>query len=134
MERLLDWGSVAIETTYNQPILPYAILALNATEHDVDPKMWDVQTSTRTLLDSLADTVNKNVVFSTYADLWRKRGKKIDTVDDLMKCYYSALRVGYVVLTFAFLANMLLLLGDPLADQRETQARRSASPKALSRH
>jgi hypothetical protein len=95
MERLLDWGSVAIETTYNQPILPYAILALNATENDADPAIWDVHTSTTLLLKSLADTVDKNVIFSNYADLWRKRGRRINTLEDLMMCYYSALRVSW---------------------------------------
>ena len=98
LERLLGWGSVAIETTYNQPILPYAILALNATENDIDPHMWDVNTSTKLLLDSLAGTVDRNVEFSKYADLWRKRGKKIDTLEDLMMCYYSALRVSWVLM------------------------------------
>ncbi|KAF2729081.1 hypothetical protein EJ04DRAFT_503032 [Polyplosphaeria fusca] len=93
LERLLEWGSVAIETTYNQPILPYAILALNATESDVESQLWDVEMSTKSLLESLANTVNKNVKFSSYAELWRKRGKKVDTVEDLMLCYYSALRV-----------------------------------------
>lgn len=93
LERLLEWGSVAIETTYNQPILPYAILALNATENDVDSQLWDVQKSTKLLFDSLADTVDKNVEFSKYADLWRSRGKKITSVSDLMGCYYSAVRV-----------------------------------------
>lgn len=96
LERLLEWGSVAIETTYNQPVLPYAILALNATELDVDANMWDVQTSTEQLLGSLAETVNKNVTFSKYAELWRKRGKTINTTEDLMMCYYSALRVRYL--------------------------------------
>jgi hypothetical protein len=93
LERLLEWGSVAIETTYNQPILPYAILALNATENDLDPHLWDVQTSTRLLFDSLATTIDKNVEFSKYAELWRQRGKRIDNVEDLMKCYYSAVMV-----------------------------------------
>jgi hypothetical protein len=94
LERLLEWGSVAIETTYNQPILPYAIIALNATENDLDSQLWDVQTSTKSLLDSLAKIVDKNVEFSKYADLWRKRGRRIDSVEDLMMCYYSALRVS----------------------------------------
>jgi hypothetical protein len=99
LERLLDWGSVAIETTYNQPILPYAIVALNATELDIDPEMWDVQTSTQSLLGSLLNTIDKNVTFSKYAELWRKRGRKIDTVEDLMLCYYSALRVRSLACT-----------------------------------
>ncbi|KAF1960915.1 hypothetical protein CC80DRAFT_590230 [Byssothecium circinans] len=92
-EKLLEWGSVAIETTYNQPLLPYAIIALNATELDVDPVMWDPDTSTSLVLSSLADTVDKNVKFSQYAELWRKRGKNIENVEDLMLCYYSAFRV-----------------------------------------
>ncbi|PVH95746.1 hypothetical protein DM02DRAFT_731639 [Periconia macrospinosa] len=93
LERLLDWGSVAIETTYNQPILPYAIVALNATELDIDPSMWDIETSTTLLLASLASTVDKNATFSTYAELWRKRGKVINNIEDLMMCYYSAVKV-----------------------------------------
>lgn len=94
LERLLEWGSVAIETTYNQPILPYAIIALNATENDVDPQMWDVRLSTQLLFNSLAETVDKNIKFSKYADLWRERGRIIETVEDLMLCFFSAVRVS----------------------------------------
>ncbi|CAI6303542.1 unnamed protein product [Periconia digitata] len=93
LERLLEWGSVAIETTYNQPLLPYAIVALNATELDIDPRLWDIETSTSLLLASLADTVDKNASFSKYAELWRKRGKVINNIEDLMMCYYSAVKV-----------------------------------------
>lgn len=95
LERLLEWGSVAIETTYNQPILPYGIIALNATENDVDPQLWDVDISTKTLFDSLTGVVDKNVEFSKYAELWRNRGKTITTVSDLMSCYYSVVKVCY---------------------------------------
>jgi hypothetical protein len=99
-ERLLEWGSVAIETTYNQPLLPCAIVALNATELDVDPVMWDVETSTSLVLSSLADTVDKNVKFLKYAELWRKRGKVIESVEDLMLCYYSAFRVEKLMILY----------------------------------
>jgi hypothetical protein len=94
LERLIEWAAAALETASNQPILPYAILALNASENDIDPDLWDVEKATKTLLDSLSDTVNQNVTFAKHAQYWRDRGRAIDSVDNLMSCYYSSLKVS----------------------------------------
>ena len=94
LERLIEWAAAALETASNQPILPYAILALNASENDIDPDLWDVEKATRDLLDSLSNTVNQNVTFAKHAQYWRDRGRTIDSVDNLMSCYYSSLKVS----------------------------------------
>ncbi|KAF1991096.1 hypothetical protein K402DRAFT_436349 [Aulographum hederae CBS 113979] len=92
-ERLINWANAAIETSVNQPLLPHAIIVLNATENDIDAKLWDVNVNTSTILDDLAKTVNQNSVFKKYADTWRQRGKMVDTLEQLVLCYYSSIQI-----------------------------------------
>lgn len=42
---LLEWAAAALEAASNQPILPAAIVALNATEINIDAEQWVVCTS-----------------------------------------------------------------------------------------
>ncbi|OCK81310.1 hypothetical protein K432DRAFT_425035 [Lepidopterella palustris CBS 459.81] len=92
LEKLMKWAAEA-ETSSNQPVLPYAILVLNQCEDNIDPALWDVDAATRVLLESLAESVDKSPVFKTQAKMWRNRGKQIKSVEDLILCYYSRLRV-----------------------------------------
>ncbi|OCK84171.1 hypothetical protein K432DRAFT_289452 [Lepidopterella palustris CBS 459.81] len=92
-EQLIDWAAVALETSSNQPVLPHAVIALNACEYDVDPELWDVEVATKTLLESLSRTVHLNTSFQKYARFWRDRNKDIETVEQLMLCYYSSLQI-----------------------------------------
>jgi len=82
-----------LETACNQPILPHAIIILNASQNDIDPKLWEVDFATKSLLDSLSATVNQNATFAQYAKFWRERGRVIENVEELMTCYYSSVRV-----------------------------------------
>ncbi|KAI0003957.1 hypothetical protein F4779DRAFT_621638 [Xylariaceae sp. FL0662B] len=92
-ERLVKWAAAAIETSSNQPVLPHAIIALNASEHDLDNRSWDVHHNTETILNDLAHTVNRNETFKKWAQFWRERGKVIDTLVDLVLCYYSSIQI-----------------------------------------
>lgn len=92
-ERLVKWAAAAIETSSNQPVLPHAIIALNASEHDLDQSLWDVLYNTETILHDLAHTVDRNATFKKWAQFWRERGKTIDTLADLILCYYSSIQV-----------------------------------------
>ncbi|KAI1367159.1 hypothetical protein F5Y08DRAFT_350010 [Xylaria arbuscula] len=92
-ERLVQWAVAAIETSSNQPVLPHAIIALNASEHDVDDKRWDVLNTTDSILNDLGHTVNHNVTFMKWAQFWRERGKAINTLVDLILCYYSSIQI-----------------------------------------
>ncbi|KAF2420198.1 hypothetical protein EJ08DRAFT_690440 [Tothia fuscella] len=80
-ERLVNWANAAIETSINQPLLPHAII------------LWDVNINTSTILDDLAKTVNQNSLFKKYADTWRQRGKTVDTLEQLVLCYYGSIQI-----------------------------------------
>lgn len=92
-ERLMKWAAAALETSSNQAILPHAIIVLNASENDLDPSLWDARTNTVSILDSLAQTINRNETFKKYAQWWRERGKTIDNLEQLVLCYYSSIVV-----------------------------------------
>lgn len=92
-ERLIEWAAAALETSSNQPVLPAAVIALNATETNIDAALWDPEESTRKLLDSLAFTIRENSTFKKYADFWGCRNKKIDNLEQLVLCYFSSIQV-----------------------------------------
>ena len=93
IEQLIEWAAAALETTCNQPILPYTIIILNACENDINPMLWNVDFATKSLLESLAETVDRNPAFIQRAKFWRQRGRVIQNVEDLILCYYSSVRV-----------------------------------------
>jgi hypothetical protein len=90
----VEWAAAAIETSSNQPILPHAIIVLNASEHEINPVLWNVNTNTSTILDDLANTVDRNETFKKYTKFWRSRGRTIDTLEQLVASYYSSIQVG----------------------------------------
>ncbi len=92
-ERLLDWAAAALEKSSNQPVLPHAIIVLNASENNIDPELWDVTTATTRHLESLSRTVFQNATFKKYAQFWRERGRQIETVEDLLHSYYRSVRL-----------------------------------------
>lgn len=86
-------AAAAIETSSNQPVLPHAIIVLNASEDLIDEKLWDVVANTENILQDLANTVNRNETFKKLAQFWRERNKPIHNLTDLILCYYSSLQV-----------------------------------------
>lgn len=99
LERLVDWAQAALEKSSNQPVLPHAIIALNACELDTPEEMWDVDTATQTMMESLSRTVFHNATFKKYAQFWRERDRPIETVEQLVLSYYSSLHVVRVPTT-----------------------------------
>ena len=97
LEKLIAWAEAALETSSNQPILPYVILALNASEHGSESDAWDVQKSTESVLQSLDSTLDKNVVFDKYVKLWTERGRQITSVEELLSCYFSSFKVVFTL-------------------------------------
>lgn len=95
-ERLVEWAAAALERSSNQPVLPHAIIVLNASSNDICPSLWDVHTTTEEILESLSRTVNWNRTFKTQAQIWRERGKQIDNVEQLMRSYYSSVCVSLI--------------------------------------
>lgn len=90
---LLDWASTSLKTSINQPTLPHAIIVLNATHPGVDNDERDIPTATERLMRHVAKAVFGDPFFAKYAEHWRKKGKRIDSMLDLVRCYYAELSV-----------------------------------------
>lgn len=93
LEKLLDWAASSIEKSLNQPTLPHVIVALNATEINIEEKQWDVQEATRILMSDIEGAISRVPKFREYVHIWRGRGKEIRTTKQLLECYYSSVTV-----------------------------------------
>ena len=93
MEQLVTWAAAALEKSSNQPVLPHAIIVLNASPNDTNPEFWNVSSATARLLESLSSTVSQNATFKKYALFWRERSRNIRSVEELLLSYYSSIRV-----------------------------------------
>ncbi|TVY37236.1 hypothetical protein LOCC1_G007153, partial [Lachnellula occidentalis] len=93
IEKLIEWAGAALEMSSNQPVLPHAVIALNVSELSIDPEQWEVPRATTWLMDAVKESLSKNVKFRKHAQIWRSRGRRIDTVEDLLLSYYSSIRV-----------------------------------------
>ena len=80
----------------NQPVLPHAIIALNASENDIDKEQWDPDVATQTVLESTSRIVFRDPTFKKYAQVWRERKREIETVEQLILSYYSSIRVRVI--------------------------------------
>ncbi|KAK3718358.1 hypothetical protein LTR37_005171 [Vermiconidia calcicola] len=96
LTKLLEWGAAALEKSLNQPSLPHAIVLLNDTEPGVVEKEWETSYATQSLLRSVSgalDYVEGVPRFRELAQHWRKLGKQIVSVEDLILRYYSSFKV-----------------------------------------
>lgn len=93
LEQLVTWAAAALEMSSNQPVLPHVIIALNASDIDIDEGQWNSDVATSSVLESLSRTVFKNATFKKYAQFWRERQRQIESVEQLIESYYSSIRV-----------------------------------------
>lgn len=96
LTKLIDWGAAALERSINQPVLPHCIVTLNCSDATIDPSQWDSDCATQALLSSVRGAINLTEGvprFRALADHWRKLGRDICSVEDLILCYYSSFRV-----------------------------------------
>jgi patatin-like phospholipase/acyl hydrolase/energy-coupling factor transporter ATP-binding protein EcfA2 len=93
IEQLIRWAAAALETSSNQPVLPHAIIVLNASENATDPELWDVDKSTAALMQSVHKALLQNHTLKNFAQFWRQRKRSIQSIESLMLSYYSNVRV-----------------------------------------
>ncbi|KAL4757187.1 uncharacterized protein BDW70DRAFT_171583 [Aspergillus foveolatus] len=60
IDQLIDWATAALEKSSNQPVLPHAIIVLNAAENSTDPRLWDIDESTDHLMESMNEAIMRN--------------------------------------------------------------------------
>ncbi|KAI1100934.1 hypothetical protein F4804DRAFT_348064 [Jackrogersella minutella] len=92
LNKLVRWGAASVDKSLNQPILPHAIVVLDATE-DVDEKEWDVVTATNRLMSAIQGAIAREPALDEYVQTWRRCGKEIRSTDDLLKHYYASVTV-----------------------------------------
>jgi hypothetical protein len=93
---LLSWAETCLETSVNQPTLPHVIIALNGTDPSSNPDVWNSHRATRSLLeanDHCLDPQRGHHYFTDLARRWRRKGRRIDKILDLIQCYYSTFKV-----------------------------------------
>ena len=90
-EKLVTWAANAIETSANQPILPHVIIVLN--KHEDFVLAGGENADTTIILNDVARVIDKNETLSSWTTHWRDRGKVIETLSDLIHCYYSSVEV-----------------------------------------
>lgn len=90
---LISWASSSLEKSLNQPTLPHAVIALNATDTKVDPKEWEPEFVTNLLMSSVAGAIDRDPKYRDLRDYWVGRGRRIRTMKDLLQCYYSSITV-----------------------------------------
>ncbi|PSN59126.1 hypothetical protein BS50DRAFT_594903 [Corynespora cassiicola Philippines] len=90
---LITWAASSLEKSVNQPTLPHAVIALNATDLKVDQREWDPEYATRTLMNTVSRAIHRDPVYKYLRDQWQDRGKNIHTMQDLLECYYSSITV-----------------------------------------
>ncbi|KAH8665171.1 hypothetical protein BGZ60DRAFT_379045 [Tricladium varicosporioides] len=93
LEKLLKWASASIEKSVNQPTLPHLIIVLNASEVVPNEAQWNVEQATKTLMADVALAVERDPRIRVYVREWKERGARIQTTQDLLRCFYSSITV-----------------------------------------
>lgn len=93
LDKLISWAAACLEKSLNQPALPHAIIASNFTDVSIDPRQWDADTATRKLMSLFEDVISRDQKFRDLGNYWIRRGKTINTVRDLLHCYYSSVTI-----------------------------------------
>ncbi|KAI0525395.1 hypothetical protein F5B22DRAFT_633515 [Xylaria bambusicola] len=93
LHKLIKWGAASIDKSINQPVLPHCIICLNATDVNVDEKEWDVTKATQMFLSDISGAIHREPVLQQYAQIWRQRGRYLNTTKELLECYYASISV-----------------------------------------
>jgi hypothetical protein len=87
VEELFKWAEGGHERTTNQRVKPGLLIIVNRFKGEDD---WlDVNYATSQLLSQL----ELSGTFAEQKERWEKRGKAIETAEDLILCYYASFRV-----------------------------------------
>lgn len=86
---LFKWAANGHERTVNQRVRPGLLIVINKDVPNSDEKWLDVDYATKTLLAHL----QLSTAFAQYREVWRQRGKVLNTAEDLILCYYDSFRI-----------------------------------------
>ncbi|KAI5805984.1 acyl transferase/acyl hydrolase/lysophospholipase [Geopyxis carbonaria] len=92
--QLIEWAETALEISVNQPILPHVILIMNSVNTAETENIWKDDCTTKQL-NKFNHSI-KMPPLSKFASDWKRRGKPIETLQELVSCYYSSIRISYI--------------------------------------
>ena len=93
VEKLLDWAAANYTRSISNPDKPHAIIALNKSDSSTPDDQWSSVNATGILLSSANAQINQNPTFAKYIRNWRSSQIDINSMHDLLKCYYSTVHV-----------------------------------------
>ncbi|KAF8538719.1 acyl transferase/acyl hydrolase/lysophospholipase [Trichophaea hybrida] len=92
MSQMLKWAETVLQKSVNQPMLPYAIIVVNALEAESNEPWWN-DNITEVQLDKYAKCIESDPILMELVKYWRKRNKPIATLRELILCYYSGIKM-----------------------------------------
>jgi len=92
MAQLVDWAHDAHDFTTNQGVKPGLLYIINQDNHSDLGKWRDIEYATKAILEKL----RKSKRFATEQNFWKSRGRKVETADQLLRCYYSSVKVVFI--------------------------------------
>jgi hypothetical protein len=90
---LISWASSSHEKSVNQPTLPHAVIALNATDPKVNEQEWETDYATDMLMSNVANAIDRDPRYGELKNFWIGQGFRIRTIKDLLERYYSSITV-----------------------------------------
>ncbi|KAF2019496.1 hypothetical protein BU24DRAFT_431280 [Aaosphaeria arxii CBS 175.79] len=93
LSTIINWARSSIEKSLNQPTLPHVVIALNVSDTKIDEKSWDPDYATHALMSDVAGAIERDPTYKDLKTFWVEKGKKINTMQDLLLCYYSSITV-----------------------------------------
>ncbi|KAI0903577.1 hypothetical protein F4823DRAFT_635572 [Ustulina deusta] len=92
LDKLIHWGATSVDMSLNQPVLPHAVIAINATDKLEDAE-WETEKATEKLMTAIEDAISREPGLKDYVQTWKRLGKKIANTKQLLECYYSSITV-----------------------------------------
>jgi len=96
LPKLLEWAFALLEASTNQGTLPHAVVVLNCSKPGIKGELWAVREAKEDLLKAnshVLESVNGHPEIIKCADKWRRKGKTIRNILDLIHCYYATFNV-----------------------------------------
>ena len=95
---LLYWAFALIEASTNHGTLPHAVIVVNCSKAGIKPELWDTEKATEDLLDANSHVLNPDISgghaeLKKYAEKWRKKDRPINSILDLIHCYYASFSI-----------------------------------------
>lgn len=92
LQILVNRTASGMETSSNQPMLPHAFIVLNTAGPAADPSLWNVDASTRVLLESLKSAIWDNSFLRKAAEECRDREDQLILLNRFYSVTILALR------------------------------------------